>query len=1367
MDGELARISKLVNTENWGVWKFQIRIILNSQNAWGVASGTVLKPEAPAVNVNDQTRQAYEKELAAWFKADAVAQKVIATTIGDQPMLHIINCTTAREMWQKLSDVYEQKSEAGIHLLQQKWYSATKEDADSIATHIAKLENLAHRLRLMGEQIPDSMIITKILMTLPSSYRYFVSSWESAPAAERTLTNLTSRLSIEESRNSAQEKSEAEALASKVQRHKPQQRKNMRGPPRPGKCYECHEPGHWARNCPKRKSGSNNGGDKKTWSNSGGNKKPQGEGLVSEALTSVGSEETGSQEWILDTGASDHMCNVKQWFTTYEEFDEPRSVRVGDGGRIDAYGKGCVNAQMFNGTKWNRNHLEDVLYVPELKYNLFSVGAALDKGLQMLSTRSNCRLVKGERTVAVGVRRNKLYIMQFKVAETESTSHASVAERETLRNWHEKLAHQNYRHVKKVLNQFQIKTKDKEEPFCDACAKGKIHRLPFPKSTTRTESIGEIIHADLCGPMQVNSIGGSRYFLLLKDDFSHFRTVYFMKNKAETELCIDDFLRKAEKHCAGGVKVLRTDNGLEFINKTVKKLTHEYGIRHQRTVAYTPEQNGTAERENRTVVEAARTMLQARGYDSEFWAEAVNTAVHVLNSSGTSSIKDVTPFELWFQRKPDIENLRIFGEEVYTHIPREKRQKWDAKGKRGFFVGYNDKVKGYKVWYPDDGIITTVRDVRFTGRVEEMPRKDRYEDNGKEWCIIENSKMEEADGPDHRTENAPEEPLANEQHIEEPEDNNEEDIYEEAIPQQIQAPEQGRVLRDRELLRRPSRYDDYVDDDVFVAECQEPLSYKEAIESKEAAEWKKAMDEEMEALSKNQVWELVNAPKNQEVVDNKWTFKLKRDADGNLLRHKARLVARGFSQRKGIDYTETFSPVVRFDSIRAMLAVAADEGMHLQQFDVKTAFLYGDIEENIFMKQPQGYDDETGRVCKLKRSLYGLKQSSRCWNQRFTKFLEKFNLEATEADSCMFTNQQKDYRLILAIYIDDGLVACKDKKLIDKLLAGLRKEFEITSSEANIFLGLQIERGENGSIFVHQRTYARKILDRFRMEDANPVTIPADPHQELSPSAHSTKEEETTTAPYREAIGSLMYLCVATRPDITFAVNLTSRHLEKPTKIHWNAVKRILKYLKGTVGYGIKFKRNQERRLLAYSDSDYAGELETRRSTTGYAVKFGTGIISWSSQRQQAVALSTTEAEYMAASQTVKEIAWLKTLFKRLLGTDDVPTTLFLDNQSAIQLIKNPVHHKRTKHIDVKYHYIRSQYKDKVFSLEYVPSKDQQADILTKALPRISYQHQRENLGVLDNTAAPDTREKQPKGTPKSRQSGSVKDSCHRLFRND
>lgn len=675
----------------------------------------------------------------------------------------------------------------------------------------------------------------------------------------------------------------------------------------------------------------------------------------------------------------------------------------------------------------------------------------------------------------------------------------------------------------------------------------------------------------------------------------------------------------------------------------------------------------------------------------------------------------------------------------------------DVKGVAGYFIGYQDNVKGFKIWFPEENTITTGRDVRFTGRANPVnPKRDADHDKflvhlpNLDEDPSEGDSDEEGDLPEEEDDRRIEEevpeneenlPAAEEDdlEIEEPE-NREEDlpvnrrnVDDPQVAVDVPAP---RLLRDRTRLRRPEYLNNYVDgnvdiEDLFLAENQEPRSYRDAIQSDEARNWKDAMAEEMFSLKRNKVWELVNLPKGKTTVQNRWTYKVKRDANDNVLRYKARLVAKGYSQREGIDYKETFSPVARYDSIRIILSIAAQEKLILRQFDINTAFLNGEIEETIFMKQPEGFSDGTNRVCKLLKSLYGLKQSSRCWNIRFTNFLEKHKLKATQADPCIFISEGEE-RIILAIYIDDGLIAAQNQYSINELLAELTKEFEITHGKIDLFLGLQIEKNPDDSIFLHQSAYTKRIIERFRMSDTNPVTIPADPHGELSVQAHPAEAEALTNAPYREAVGCLMYLSTRTRPDIALAVNRVSRHVEKPTKLHWNAVKRILKYLKGTSDYGLTFRRSNDTYLKAFSDADYAGELESRRSTTGYIVLWGSNIITWNTQRQKVVALSTTDAEYMAACQAVKEVVWLKNLIGELNAKLPLNITLLVDSQSAIQLVKNPVFHSRTKHIDVRFHYIRERYQEKLFNLEYINTKDQLADILTKPLVRQLFQHHRQ-----------------------------------------
>lgn len=513
---------------------------------------------------------------------------------------------------------------------------------------------------------------------------------------------------------------------------------------------------------------------------------------------------------------------------------------------------------------------------------------------------------------------------------------------------------------------------------------------------------------------------------------------------------------------------------------------------------------------------------------------------------------------------------------------------------------------------------------------------------------------------------------------------------------------------------------------VLMVMNNEPINYKEAVNCDDKEKWKVAMADEFDSLMKNNTWTLIEKPKNASVIDNKWVYKIKYKSNGEIERYKARLVVRGFTQQYGINYHETFSPVVKYPSIRAILAIAASKNMLLKQFDVKTAFLNSELSETIYMKQPVGYDDGSDKICKLNKSLYGLKQASRAWNNKFTTFIKQFNFKVSKADPCVFIHSTGE--TYLTIYIDDGLIASKDGELIDNIIEYLRKHFEVKAFEADSYLNLQIKRMANGSIYLHQENYTNRILERFNMRDCNQVTVPADPNTTL----YDLDNDEAVIFPYREAVGSLMYLTVSTRPDISFAVGLTSRFIEHPSKAHVNAVKRILKYIKGTSSYGIFFPANENLVLFAYSDADFAGCVNTRHSTTGYLFQVGRAIISWASQRQKCVSISTAESEYKAASEAVREMMWLRSLLMDLLPNGfDIPI-LSIDNQSAMKLVKNPEMHKRTKHIDVSFHFIREKFNEGLFSIEHVPSEHQLADILTKPLPRDRFCSLRNLIGIIE-----------------------------------
>ena len=1313
------KISKLQEPKDWTLWKLQTRVVLKSLDVFKVVDGSIKRPILKENATSDEIT-AYNKLFEEWEKKDVKAQSIILTSVGTQTSLHIVSCNTSCEMWLKLHSVFEQKSETGIHFLQQKFFSFEKEQDDDIANFISKLEEIVQQLADLGEKIPESMVVTKILMALPAEYNHFHSAWESTSDEKKNLTELRNRLMVEEKRMMSKTHGEAGAF---LARNSGKSKAKAKGKVR--KCYKCGSTSHLKKECPNLQSKENS------------------EALCCEALIGVSDEHS----WFLDSGATDHMSNRRELFYDYEEFTTSHPVKIGNGDILQGIGVGKINVEVYDGDKWVNKYLSEVLHVPALKMNLFSQGKCLDKGYKMVSNSSKCEFRDGKRIVAIGVRETALYKMLIKAKPHTSAAVAKSVKGEPLHVWHNRLAHQNVTHVKRFLKSNEINFVDDSNFQCEACIIGKQHRLPFRSHNQTTTLCGELFHADVCGPIQINSIGGARYFLLIKDDFSHMRFVYFLKTKSEVAANIKAFVEFVNNQTEYKVKAIRSDNGTEFTNNDLHTYLTNKGIKHELTVAYMPEQNGCIERENRTIMEATRTMLHAHNLDLKLWAEGVNTSVYVLNRTGTSSVQNKSPCELWYKQQLKFTHLREFGTTVYAHIPKQKRQKLDQKAEKCLFVGYSENTKGYRVYNTQNKRVSIVRDLTFCKKAN-----DNSETVAK-CSTVKNTTEEEQETIVRLTFESANGNNAKQQHVENLENENSDDASQstssecednnsaEAIDSDVFYDTNdnrnfcdltvSNILQER-LRTKSSSEANIVSSCAFLASSAEPCNYDQAIKSDENNEWLKAMQDEYDSLIKNQTWILVDAPKDQKIVDNRWVYRVKRNPDSTVNRYKARLVARGFSQSYGVDYTETFSPVVKFASIRTLLAIAAERKMYMKQFDVQTAFLYGDLAETVYMKQPVGFNDGTNRVCKLLKSLYGLKQAPRCWNTKFKKFIFDFEFKESVADSCVFIRKNGAETTFLAIFVDDGLIISSSENYIYPVVEHLGQHFNIKVFDAQYFLGLEMNREADGSIHLSQKAYTLKLLSSFGFSDANAVSTPADYQQILEVEG----ERDEVNFPYRQAVGSLIYLAIGTRPDISFAVSYVSRFMEHPSKSHVTALKRIFRYLKGTCDYGILFssKNANNFKFYIYSDADYAGCVQTRRSTTGYCLMLGTGIVSWCSERQSSVSHSTAESEYIAASQASRELVWLKRLLAEVdeqLGSGQ--PILYVDNESAVKLIKNPVLHKRTKHIEVRYHFVREKYEEKVFDVKGVSTENQLADIFTKALPKVKFENLRFMLNVIKN----------------------------------
>ncbi|KAI3788698.1 hypothetical protein L2E82_01471 [Cichorium intybus] len=740
--------------------------------------------------------------------------------------------------------------------------------------------------------------------------------------------------------------------------------------------------------------------------------------------------------------------------------------------------------------------------------------------------------------------------------------------------------------------------------------------------------------------------------------------VYFLSNKSEALECFKKFKALTEKQSNEKLKVLRTDRGGEFCSIEFDDFCDEHGIKRELTAPHTPEQNGVAERKNRTIGDMGRSMLHEKNLSYGFWAEAVTTAVYLINLSPTKAVWNKTPFEAWHDFKPTISHLRIFGSLCYASVT-SQRHKLEAKTKKCMFVGYCSNSKAYRLYDPEKKKIIVSRHVQFDEhmKIEERDLKevpmlcedeDQVQTQDKD--VSASTALEEPHTPPVSSPSSPT-----------------------AHPSSSQS-EAGTIqLRRSQRGLVPKKIFPIEDSGDFIMFTSDPFSVETAIQSNA---WKEAMLEELRAIERNKTWKLEVLPQDKKAISLKWLFKTKYNSDGSVQKHKARLVARGYVQEQGVDFDESFSPVARFETVRMIVALAAQLQWTVFQFDVKSAFLNGDLKEELYVYQPEGFviKGEESKVYKLNKALYGLKQAPRAWV----------------------------------------------RQLIEEFKKAMMSKFEMTDmGKLSYFLGLEVHQSTRG-IHMSQQKYATDLLKQFGMMDCKPTSTPMNINEKLTAEDGTGKADARS---YRSLIGRLIYL-THTRPDLSFPVGLLSRFMHNPTKQHFGAAKRVLRYVAGTKSFGLWYEQNKEFVLKGYTDSDWAGSQDDKRSTSGNCFVLGSGVITWSSNKQATVALSSTEAEYVAATTAACQAVWLRRLLMDLIQQQVQPTRLLCDNTSAVALTRNPVMHGRTKHIELRHHFIRELVAREEVVLEVCRTEDQLADMLTKALPPAKFEDLRSRLFI-------------------------------------
>lgn len=846
-----------LNGTNYPTWKIQCRMSLMKDGLWNIVNGT---EEAPG-----EDAEAIVKAKFRARKDRALATIVLSI---EPTLLYLLgDPEDPVAVWKKLTNQFQRKTWANKLVLRRKLHSTRLTDGDSVQEHVKKMVELFNELSVIGAELEEEDKVVYLLASLPDTYNTLVTALE-ANSEVPTMEVVTERLLHEERK--VVERKGTDVTSSRDKAMTTTHRKSKKGP----KCYYCHKLGHLQRNCilkAQREAEESAGKEFKSTA-SRVVKKPQHKantvhhqedssesdsdsvGLVVRHVLSVGerSQEQSVSKWIVDSGATAHICNQKEQFSSLKYLVKPQDVILGDGRSLKIVGRGTVTLKLLTNGRRLKCHLKNVLLVPELAYNLISVTKAVEAGKHVEFSEDRCTISdEKEKIIVTAVKTNGLYYVNCdvidKVINTAIAEHCVGGSREAV--WHRRLGHLSLSGLRRLVKHDMVNGFDYDPEkaiacaeFCESCVEGKSHRLPFPSHQSRRVSVPlELVHSDVCGKINVTSLGGAQYFLTFIDDHTRYVWTYMLKRKDEVFTKFLEWKAMVENSTSHRLKTLRTDNGGEYTSSEFTEYLQKAGIKHELTIPKTPEQNGVAERMNRTLVEITRSMLIDSKTPHRFWAEALSTAVYLKNRCPAKAVNGKTPFEALTGEKPNIGNLRRFGCVAYAHIPKDERRKLDPKARRCIHMGYGVDTKGYRLYDPSRKRIVYSRDVVFN-ESDNAAEKEPGLMDGEPSLRVDIDWLHESEVPST-------------------EDSEEETVIQ---TQDEEVPTTTALRRSNRPTRRPDYYGNWVN--MIVSEPQEPTTVKEALTGPNKEEWKTAMDKELESIERNKVWKLEELPEGKRAM---------------------------------------------------------------------------------------------------------------------------------------------------------------------------------------------------------------------------------------------------------------------------------------------------------------------------------------------------------------------------------------------------------------------------------------------------------------------------------------------------------------------
>ncbi|KAK1631562.1 hypothetical protein QYE76_005877, partial [Lolium multiflorum] len=1303
------------NGSNFTDWFRHVRIFLNGGNLQYVLDAPLGDP--PAETETDEVKNVYATRKTRYSQVQCAILCSLESDLQKRFEHH-----DPHELMKELKTIFETHAAVECYEASKHFFSCMMEEGSSISEHMLVMTGHAKKLSDLGIVIPNRLGINRVLQSLPPSYKNFVMNYNMQnmnkefpelfgmlKAAEIEIKKEHQVLMVNKTTSfKKQGKSKGKFKKGGKKAATPPV-KPKSGPKPDAECYYCKEKGHWKRNCSKYLADLKSGLVKK-----------KKEGISDIHVIDVHFTGSRSSTWVFDTGSVAHICNSKQELKNKRQLlKDEVTMRVGNGSKVNVIAVGTLPLHLPSGLVLSLNNC---YYVPALSMNIISGSCLMQDGYSFKSENNGCSIFMNNIFYGRAPEKNGLFLLDLDSSDTHI--HNIDAKRIKLNDnstymWHCRLGHIGVKRMKKLHTDGLLESLDFESlDRCEACLMGKMTKTPFSGMMERATDLLEIIHTDVCGPMSVASRGGYRYVLTFTDDLSRYGYIYLMKHKSETFEKFKEFQSEVENQRNKKIKFLRSDRGGEYLSYEFGMHLKKCGILSQLTPPGTPQRNGVSERRNRTLLDMVRSMMSLTDLPLSFWSYALETAAFTLNRAPSKSV-ETTPYELWFNKKPKLSFLKVWGCEAY--VKKLQPDKLEPKAEKCVFIGYPKETIGYTFYHRSEGKIFVAKNGTFLEKeflTKEVTGRKVELDEIEESLLVDQSSAV--------PENVPVPPTPA---TEEANDNDHETSNETAT-------EPRRSTRDRAT---PDWYDPCLNVMIVDNNDEDPATYEEAMMSPDSNKWQEAMKSEMGSMYDNKVWTLVELPDSRKAVENKWIFKRKTDADGNITVYKARLVAKGFRQIQGVDYDETFSPVAKLKSVRILLAIAAFFDYEIWQMDVKTAFLNGDIEEELYMVQPKGFVDpkNADKVCKLQRSIYGLKQASRSWNRRFDKVIKDFGFIQCHGEACIYKKVSGSSVAFLILYVDDILLIGNDIELLSSVKGYLNNSFSMKDlGEASYILGIKIYRDRSRRLIgLSQSTYLDKILKKFRMDESKKGFLPMLPGKVLSKTqgpATAEERERMSQIPYASAVGSIMYAMLCTRPDIAHAVSLTSRYQSDPGMEHWTAVKNILKYLKRTKDMFLCYGGDQELVVTSYTDASWNTDPDDSKSQSGYVFILNGAAVSWASSKQCTVAKSSTESEYIAASEASSEAVWMKRFIVELGVVPSAldPFVIYCDNMGAIANAQEPRSHKRLKHIKLRYHSIREYIEDGEVKICKVHTDLNVADPLTKALPRAKHDQHQNAMGV-------------------------------------